>query len=182
MLIMWPKSQNFIIGCLFEFENMFRFTHFLSKQLTCNSVTFRHQLFLIIFKFQKNGKKRYWHFQKELNIPEIVIIYVQYTLRLFLYKNKQIRKKDYIQAKQSCSFFVNIVMVWVWMPCAYVEYTCLIPVYGCLVHMYNIPALYMCYSNVCLYVHVYMILSLFMNKCVPSWLVKIWYISQICNS
>jgi hypothetical protein len=45
---MWPKSQNFIIGCLFEFENMFRFTHFLSKQLTCNSVTFRHQLFLII--------------------------------------------------------------------------------------------------------------------------------------
>jgi hypothetical protein len=60
-------------------------------------------------------------------------------------------------------------------------YGCLIPVYGCLVHMYNIPALYMCYSNVCLYVHVYMILSLFMNKCVPSWLVKIWYISQICN-
>jgi hypothetical protein len=78
--------------------------------------------------FQKNGKKRYWHFQKELDISEIVIIYVQYTLRLFLYKNKQIRKKDYIQAKQSCSFFVNIVMGWVWMPCACVKY-------GCLVHM-----------------------------------------------
>ena len=74
-----------------------------------------------------------------------------------------------------------LCMCKVWMPCAYVEYTCLVPVYGCLVHMYNIPALYMCYSNVCLYVHVYMILSLFMNKCVPSWLVKIWYISQICN-
>lgn len=105
-------------------------------------------------------------------------------------KINKLEKKIIFRLNNLIAFFVNIVMGWVWMPCtcvkvwmpcAYVEYTCLVPVYGCLVHMYNIPALYMCYSNVCLYVHVYMILSLFMNKCVSSWLVKIWYISQICN-